>query len=191
MQHLQQKPLFLSILYIDPDRPFCYDIYTTQGSGKEENNMNWAAIFWLVLLVMFILAEASTVAVVSLWFAAGALAAILASMLGAQLWLQVVLFVTVSVVLLLLLRPITKKFFIPKLSRTNIDAVIGTQGIVTETIENVTAQGRIKLGAMEWSARSSSGEKIEAGALVKVDKIEGVKVFVTPVPVKNDQEVTV
>lgn len=144
--------------------------------------MNWAAIFWLVLLVLFIMAEASTVTVVSLWFAVGALTALLASMLGAQLWLQVVLFFTVSIILLLCLRPITKRYFTPKLTRTNVDAVIGTQGIVTVSVDNVAAQGKIKLGAMEWTARSSSGEKIDAGTLVRVDKIEGVKVFVTPVP---------
>lgn len=153
--------------------------------------MNWAAIFWLVLLVMFVLAEASTVAVVSLWFAAGALVAILASLLGAPLWLQTVLFFAVSILLLLLLRPVLQNFFIPKLARTNVDAVIGTRGIVTEQIDNLAATGRIKLGGMEWAARSSTGKTIEAGMEAKVDKIEGVKVFVTPVPVNNDQEVTV
>lgn len=153
--------------------------------------MNWAAIFWLVLLVMFILAEASTVAVVSLWFAAGSLVAILASLLGAPLWLQTVLFFAVSILLLLLLRPVLQEFFVPKLTRTNVDAVIGTRGIVTQHIDNLAANGRIKLGGMEWAARSSTGEIIEAGTEAKVDKIEGVKVFVTPVPVSNDLEVNV
>lgn len=153
--------------------------------------MNWSAIFWLVLLLLFLFAEAATVTVISLWFAGGALAAIVASLLGARLWLQVVLFFAVSVGLLLLLRPILGKYIKPRLTRTNIDAVIGTQGIVMETIDNVAARGRIKLGAMEWTARSSSGENIEAGTLAKVEKIEGVKVFVTPVPVKNEQEVNV
>ncbi len=143
--------------------------------------MNWAAIGWLVLLIVFLLAEASTVTVTAVWFAAGALTAMLASFLGAHLWLQVVLFLVVSAVLLLLLRPVVRKFFTPKLVRTNVDAIIGTEGIVCEQIDNVKAQGKIRLGAMEWSARSVTGASIELGTQVKVDRIEGVKVFVTPV----------
>jgi len=122
--------------------------------------------------------------VVSIWFAAGALVAMIASLLGAQLWLQITLFIAVSAILLLSLRPLLKKFFNPRLTRTNVDAVIGTVGIVTADIDNIAAQGSIKLGAMEWTARSSSGEIIKAGTRVTVDKIEGVKAFVTPVPVE-------
>ena len=143
--------------------------------------MNWAAIVWLVLLVLFVLMEASTVSVVSLWFAAGALAAMTASLLGAQLWLQILLFVTISVVLLIALRPMVKKLFTPKLTRTNVDSVIGSCGMVTVDIDNVMSQGQVRLGAMEWTARSTSGDAIAKGTQVKVDKIEGVKVFVSPV----------
>lgn len=145
--------------------------------------MNWAAIIWLVLLVIFIMTEASTVAVVSMWFAIGALAAMIASLLGAQVWLQVVLFLVVSCSLLCALRPLVRKYFTPKLTRTNVDSVIGSTGIVTSRIDNVMSQGQVKLGAMEWTARSTSGEVIEAGMLVKADRIEGVKVFVTPAEV--------
>lgn len=145
--------------------------------------MNWAAIFWLLLLVFFIWTEAATVTITSLWFAIGALVAMLASLLGAQLWLQVVLFVAVSGLLLLLLRPIVRRHFTPKLIRTNVDAVIGSEGIVTTQIDNLQAQGTVKLGAVEWSARSTAGDIIKPGTQVKVDRIEGVKVFVTPVEV--------
>ena len=147
--------------------------------------MNWAAIVWFALMVMMIMLEANTVTLVCIWFATGSLVAMIASLLDAQLWLQVVLFFVVSVVLLLLLRPFTKKYFTPKLTKTNVDAVIGSTGIVTVSIDNVMAKGKVKLGAMEWSARSSSGHEIEAGTLVKVDRIEGVKVFVTPAEVKE------
>lgn len=143
--------------------------------------MNWAAIVWLILLILFVLMEASTVSVVSLWFAAGALVAMTASLLGAQLWLQVLLFVAVSVVLLIALRPMVKKLFTPKLTRTNVDSVIGGCGIVTGDIDNMMSQGQVKMGAMEWTARSTTGEPIAKGTQVMVDKIEGVKVFVTPV----------
>lgn len=145
--------------------------------------MNWTALIWFIALVVFLMAEASTVALVSVWFAAGALVAMVASMLGAQLWLQAVLFVLVSGVLLAALRTITKKLLIPKLSRTNVDAVIGTAGIVTGSINNALSQGQVKLGAMEWTARSTSGEPIEAGTQIVVDRIEGVKVFVSPAKV--------
>ncbi len=145
--------------------------------------MNWSAILWLVLMIFFICVEASTVVMVSLWFAAGALVAMIASLLGAQLWLQVVLFAVVSAVLLACLRPVFRKYMKPKISRTNLDSVIGASGLVTARIDNVMAQGRIKLGAMEWTARSSSGQVIEEGTLIKVDRIEGVKVFVTPAEV--------
>lgn len=141
--------------------------------------MNWFALVWLVLLVIFIMAEASTVTVVSLWFAVGALSAMVAALLGAELWLQATLFAVVSVILLCSLRPIVRKYFTPKLTKTNVDALVGTTGRVTEKIDNTLSQGRVKLGAMEWSARSTAGETVEEGTLVRVDRIEGVKVFVT------------
>ena len=146
--------------------------------------MNWFAIVWLVLFVAFLMAEASTVAVISLWFAIGALSAMIASLFGAELWLQAVLFFTVSIVLLCAMRPLTKKYFTPKIIRTNVDAVVGATGRVEETIQNNLSQGRVKLDGMEWSARSSTGEILEVGTLVKVDRIEGVKVFVTALEVK-------
>ena len=149
--------------------------------------MNWGAIMWLVLLLLFVFFEASTVSVVSLWFAVGALAAMAASLLGAQLWLQVVIFVAVSVILLCALRPLVKKWFTPKLTRTNIDSVIGSQGIVTGDIDNALAQGQVKLGAMEWTARSTTGAPIPKGTQIKVDRIEGVKVFVSPIEVHVTQ----
>lgn len=143
--------------------------------------MNWAAIIWLVLMIFFLFIEASTVSIVSLWFAFGALSAMIASFFGAELWLQVLLFVAVSCILLASLRPLARKYFTPKLIRTNVDAVIGQTGIVTEQIDNLSAQGKVKLGAVEWSARSTAQEPIAPGTKVAVDRVEGVKVFVTPV----------
>ena len=146
--------------------------------------MNWAAIIWLVLLVFFLVVEASTVTMVSLWFAAGALAALIVSVLDGAVWLQVVFFLVVSGVLLALLRPLVRKYVTPKVTRTNIDSVIGSTGYVTADIDNAAACGQVKLGAMVWTARSTSGAPIPTGTLVQVDKIEGVKVFVTPAEVK-------
>lgn len=143
--------------------------------------MELTVIIWFALMVVFIIIEAACpFHLVSVWFAVGSLAAIIAGFLGAPLWLQVTLFLVVSCALLALLWPFIKKFLRPKLEKTNIDAIIGTVGTVTAAIDNVEATGQVKLGAMEWTARSSSGGKIEAGTRIKVDRIEGVKVFVSP-----------
>jgi len=142
--------------------------------------MNWAAIIWLLLMVVFLIAEASTVTLVSLWFAAGALAAMAASLMGGGIWLQVIVFLAVSTVLLTALRPLVRKFITPKLTATNVDSVIGSVGLVTAPIDNVTASGQVKLGGMVWTARSTSGDPIPQGVRIRVDKIEGVKVFVSP-----------
>ena len=148
--------------------------------------MNWAAIVWLVLTVVFLIAEAATVTVISLWFAAGSLAAMVAALLGAGVWLQALVFLAVSAAALTALRPLVRKFLTPKLTATNIDSVIGSVGIVTADIDNIAASGQVKLNGMEWTARSSSGDSIPRGTRVTVDRIEGVKVFVSPseVPAK-------
>ena len=138
-------------------------------------------ILWLGLMVLFLAVEAATVTMVSLWFAGGALAALAISLLGGGLVWQIGAFIIVSAALLALLRPIARKHFTPKLTKTNVDSVIGMEGYVTGDIDNVAATGTVKLGAMEWTARSVSGEKISTGTLVKVEKIEGVKAFVVPV----------
>ena len=145
--------------------------------------MNYGVIIWLSLLVVFLITEASTVMLISLWFAAGSLAALIVCLLGGSWGLQVGVALVVSNILLLALRPLVRKYFNPKLVKTNVDSVVGTKGLVTIAIDNVSAQGQVKLGAMVWTARSSSGEPIAEGVLVRVDKVEGVKVFVTPVEV--------
>lgn len=143
-------------------------------------------IIWLVLMVVFLIVEASTVVMMSLWFAVGSLIALVASLLGAPIWLQVALFLVVSAALLACLRPMVRKHFTPKLTATNVDAIVGSQGYVTADIDNVSATGSVKLGAMEWTARSTAGTVIPKGTLVKVDKIEGVKAFVTTVEVTTN-----
>ena len=143
--------------------------------------MNIAAVIWLILLVLFLMAEAATVTLVSLWFAFGALAALITSLLGGSPVWQVSIFLAVSSVLLLALRPLVRRYITPRLSPTNVDSVIGTQGHVTQAIDNDSAQGQVKLDAMVWTARSTSGRPIPQDTLVRVDRIEGVKVFVSPV----------
>ena len=143
--------------------------------------MNWEAIFWLAAMVVFIAAEAMTVSLVSIWFAAGALGAIIVALLGGGLVLQVTVFLALAVALLLSLRSIVRKHFTPHVTKTNIDSVIGATGIVVTPVNNIAALGQVQINGMEWSARSSDNSHIPAGAMVRVDRVEGVKVFVTPV----------
>lgn len=140
-------------------------------------------IIWLCILVVFLFMEANTVSLVSIWFAAGSLAALIASLCGAQPWLQITLFLVVAAASLACLRPLVRKYIKPRIVPTNTDALLNSQGYVTEDIDNLAAHGQVKLGAMEWTARSTNGDPIPQGTLVKVDKIEGVKAFVTPVEV--------
>ena len=146
--------------------------------------MNWAAIIWLVLMLVFLIAEAACpIHLISIWFAVGALAAMAAALLSANMAIQIALFLVVSAALLALLWPVVRKFLNPSHVATNVDSVIGSTGTVTETIDNVLAVGQVKLGAMYWTARSTSGASIPRGTVVRADRIEGVKVYVSPAEV--------
>ena len=138
-------------------------------------------VLWAILAAVFLVLEAGTVALVSIWFAVGALAALVAAVLGAAMWLQVTVFLAVSVLLLALLWKKVRAKAIG--TKTNVDSVIGAEGYVTEPIDNVSYTGRVKLGGITWAARSTSGAPIDVGALVRVDRVEGVKVFVSPAEV--------
>lgn len=143
------------------------------------------ALIWLGIMVVFLIMEANTVSLVSIWFAAGSLAALIASLFHAPLWLQLTLFLVIAAAFLACLRPLVRKYIKPRIVRTNTDALLDSQGYVTEDIDNIAAHGQVKLGSMEWTARSTTGAVIPKGTLVKVDKIEGVKAFVTPVEMKE------
>ena len=111
--------------------------------------MNWEAIFWLAAMVIFMAAEAMTVTLVSIWFAVGALGAILVALLGGGLILQVTVFLALAVVLLMGLRGVVRKHFTPRITKTNIDSVIGATGIVITPVNNIAALGRSRWAA--WS----------------------------------------
>ena len=147
------------------------------------------AIVWMALMIFFLVVEAVTVRVVSLWFAVGALVALLVSLLHLEIWLQVTMFFLVSAILLACLRPMVQRHFTPKLSRTNVDALIGSKGYVTADIDNICAAGQVKLGNMEWTARSANGLPIPAGTQIRVQYIEGVKAYVLPVEEKETVQV--
>ncbi len=139
--------------------------------------MNIWAIIWLVLMIVFIAMEAVTVQLISTWFAVGSLAAMVVSLLGGEIWLQITVFFTVSIVLLILLWPLARKHLKPKLVATNADALVGRVCSVTEQIDPMEG-GRVKLGDVTWRANSQSGEQIPVGAQVKILQIQGAKVVV-------------
>ena len=137
--------------------------------------------FWLVLLIIFVVAECLTVGLVSIWFAGGALVAMILAAAGAGTVWQIVAFLAVSGFLLVITRPIAVKYFNSKKEKTNADAVIGTVAKVTETIDNYNQTGAAFADGKEWTARSTEDQvKIEKDALVVVEAIEGVKLMVKP-----------
>lgn len=136
------------------------------------------ALFWTILVIALICLEAATVQFVSIWFAGGAFAALIAAMSGAGIWLQTVIFVIISALLLIFTRKLIRKLKAKEPLKTNTDALIGQNGTVLELISNINSSGSVKVGAMVWSARSENGEDIPAGTTVTVKKIDGVKLIV-------------
>ncbi len=125
-------------------------------------------IVWLVLLLLFAGGEAVSVGLTSIWFAAGAL------------WIQITLFLAVSLLCLAAVRPLAKRYLNDKVEATNADRVIGAEAKVTEDIDNIHGKGAVIIRGMTWSARSQDDGPIPTGTLVRVLRIEGVKVFVEP-----------
>ena len=138
-------------------------------------------IIWLILLIVFAASEAATVGLTSIWFAAGALTALIAALLGGPLWVQITLFLAVNLLCLAAVRPLAKRLLNSRVEPTNADRVIGAQAQVTEDIDNIHGRGAVVIRGMTWSARSQDGGPISAGTMVKVLRIEGVKVFVEPI----------
>ena len=138
------------------------------------------SIFWIAALIFFIIVEAVTVGLASIWFAIGALAALICALLNGPVWLQTTWFLTVSVITLILTRPLVKKYVNSRAVPTNADRNIGRTATVTERIDNLASTGAVRIDGVLWTARSVSGEPIEEGARVVVREIQGVKVIVEP-----------
>ena len=145
------------------------------------------SICWLAALIVLLLVEAATVALVSLWFALGALAALLTSFWVENLWVQFGVFLTVSLVSLLMIRPLTRRFVTPRQVATNADRAVGQEGVVTQTIDNLKARGQVSVQGTVWTARAQDDTAIPAGTQVKILRIEGVKLIVSPVHVQVPQ----
>lgn len=151
---------------------------TTMAKGATDGMT--LKVAWLALLIVFSIGEAVTVGLTSVWFAVGALGALLCALVGGNLWLQIGVFLALSGLALALVRPLAKKFLIPGYSATNADRVIGQEAVVTQTIDNLHGQGQVTIAGQTWTARSQDDTVIGEGTLVRVLRIEGVKVFVAP-----------
>ena len=138
------------------------------------------SICWLVALVILAVVEGATATLVSLWFALGALAALITSFFVDNIWIQFAVFLVVSLVTLLVIRPLTRRYVTPKQVATNSDRAVGAEGIVTQAIDNRSAQGQVTVSGAVWTARSEPEESIPEGTPVRVLRIEGVKLIVTP-----------
>ena len=137
------------------------------------------AAFWACAIVLFLIIEAVVPGLVSIWFAVGAIPALISALVGGPLWLQVVLFLVSSVAALVLTRPLAKKYVNSRVQPTNADMLIGKDCVVKETVDNLQGTGVVAVGGKVWTARAETeGEILPVGAVAKVLRIDGVKLIV-------------
>ncbi len=135
-------------------------------------------IFWLVVIIVMALIEIITLGLTTIWFAGGALVAFLANLAGANLVIQIILFVVVSVLLLALTRPLAVEYLNKDRTRTNVESLLGRTAIVIQEIDNLKAQGQVSVDGQEWTARAAEEDKIQKDTLVEIMEISGVKLIV-------------
>lgn len=139
------------------------------------NGMVWA---WLAVMALAVFVEMSTMALVSVWCAAGALTAVFAAYFNAPLAAQLLLFIGVSIVTAAVVRPLAKKYADPYKVPTNADRLVGMEGRVTETVNNGYPTGAVYVDGKTWTARSEDGTVIPKGELVEIAGMEGIKLIV-------------
>lgn len=140
--------------------------------------MDFMIWIWIVLTVAFAIAEAASPQLISIWLMFGSLAALIASAFSLPLWIQLTLFVCVSVIMLAVSRPILKKYLKVRHVSTNADRYIGQTAIVTDEIDNNAGRGQVTVEGTVWTARSETGETFLKDEKVTVKAIEGVKLIV-------------
>ena len=141
--------------------------------------MNEMLIVWLVVLIVAIVVEVFSLGLTSIWFAGGALVAILADLLNAPIFVQVILFMVVSVLLLFFTRPVAVKYFNKDRVKTNVESMVGRQAVVTGEIDNLQGIGQVTVSGQEWSATSLDDKlRIPVGCVVNVVHVKGVKLVV-------------
>ncbi len=142
------------------------------------SNMTVSTMVWIGVIVVFGVMEAATAGLTSIWFVLGGVAGLLAAICNGSIWLQVILFFTVSIVALIATRPLVRKLTQKNLTATNADRVVGELARVTEKIDNAVPTGAVYVDGKTWSARSVDGSVIPEQTMVKVVRMEGVKLFV-------------
>ena len=136
-------------------------------------------IWWLILMIVFIIIEIATLGLCTIWFAGGALAAFLTSLVNLPLLGQLVVFVVVSAALFILVRPSVARKFNQNREMTNVDSIIGEYAVVTRRIHNLDGEGQVMLKGMEWTARTVDDNLVlEEGTKVIIRAVEGVKLIV-------------
>jgi len=135
-------------------------------------------VLWLIIVVVLGIIEAVSFNLITIWFAIGAVVAMISSFFGIPFIYQVVIFIVSSALLLYFTKPIIKKYLYVRKEKTNADRIIGEKGIVVEKIDTVNGTGQVKIGGQIWTARSINNEVIELNELVDIEEISGVKVFV-------------
>jgi membrane protein implicated in regulation of membrane protease activity len=135
-------------------------------------------IIWAVAIVVFGVFEAVTAQLVSIWFVLGAVAALISAFFGASFTVQVIVFIVVTILALVITRPLVKKYIHPNKEHTNADKVLGQVGIVVEDINNIQATGQVKVDGKIWTARTIDNSLISKDKEVIIEKIEGVKLIV-------------
>ena len=136
-------------------------------------------IYWRALFVVLLVIEIITMGLTTIWFAAGALIAFVAGILGFGVTVQVVVFIVVSAVLLIMTRPLAVKYFNQERQKTNAESLIGQQALVIEDIDTLEAKGRVEIRGMEWAAKTDEPDgKIAKNTVVVVNGIQGVKLIV-------------
>lgn len=139
-------------------------------------------VVWLIAMIVLLVVEGIVPGLVSIWFALGALAALISALLHAPLWLQIVWFLVVSIAALWFTRPLAKKYVNAKTQPTNADILIGKECIVEEKIDNIRGSGAVAVDGKVWTARTEDdGMTAEEGARARVVRIEGVKLIVKPI----------
>lgn len=144
--------------------------------------MNPEIIFWLIAIIVFVVAELITVGLLSIWFAAGALVAMIVAMCHGGIILQIIAFLVVSILLLVATKPWAKKFINSRTQKTNVDSVVGQRSLITERVSNLDQTGKTVLAGQEWTVRSvDDNVTFEEGELVEVVRVSGVKLLVKKV----------
>ena len=141
----------------------------------------YMTVVWLVAMIVLLVIEGVVPGLISIWFALGALAALVSALLHAPLWLQIVWFLVVSIAALALTRPLAKKYINAKTQPTNADMLIGKECVVRESIDNVLGAGAVSVDGKVWTARTENDDiKVPEGSRAVVVRIEGVKLIVKP-----------